>query len=906
MAGRTEPIASESPLAGGPPPAGRWLAAGASRRGSARRTNEDSWTVLPAAGDRPLLLAVADGVGGEAAGEEASAAAIAALTASWESWRPAGRADGAATREALLRAARAADAAVRRLATEVPRARGAASTLTAVAAGADDLAVVHAGDSRAYLLAGGTARALTADHTWVAEHPEAPPAVAESFRHVITRFLGQPDGCPFDARVEPLSAGATLLLCSDGVSNVVPAAALAGATAGTAESGASAVLSLVEAADGADDATVVVAVPASPGAAPQPAEDPFGLGGLLKGQPRAQRPRRLTRAAWLAGGGLAALAVAGAGLAPRLSETLRRPFRPPPGPEAEAYLAAWAAGDLDALYGRLTPEARRATDRDAFRQQHLDLAATMTLQRLTLTPATGGAAPAADGDGAGVPFRAVYATDRFGELRRDNVLPLRWRDGAWWVAWTPEVLLPDLAGGRTLRAFPDAAGRGGVLDRQRRPLAVSPPGGPRRQYPQGPLAGPLTGYVDGDSAGRAGLEAATDDLLAGHPGGRLTVLAPSGEIASTLSSAPARPGETVTLTLDLDLQRACEAALGERAGSVVVLDARDGAVLALASYPQYDPNTFVTGGDVGAILTDPRQPLVNRPLVGLYPPGSIFKAVTMAAGLERGVVRPDSEFVCTGRWTGLPGLSFDCWLRTGHGRLNLVSGLTQSCNCVFYEVGKLLDEQEANALPDVAVRSGFGGATGTVPGLEPGGTVPSPQWKRQALNDGWARGDAVNMAIGQGQLLVTPLQVAALYAAIAGGGQRRGPRLLDRAQLPGGNVERLLPPAAKPPLPWSAATLEAIRGGLRGVVGAAGGTAAAVFQGSPLAGVTAGKTGTAESGGGRQPHAWFAGYAPVDAPQVVVLAMLEYGGEGSQAAAPLARGVLETALAGYARYTGSA
>jgi penicillin-binding protein 2 len=148
--------------------------------------------------------------------------------------------------------------------------------------------------------------------------------------------------------------------------------------------------------------------------------------------------------------------------------------------------------------------------------------------------------------------------------------------------------------------------------------------------------------------------------------------------------------------------------------------------------------------------------------------------------------------------------------------------------------------------------------------------------------------------------------VAALYAAIAGGGQRQGPRLLDRAQLPGGNVERLLPPAAKPPLPWSAATLEAIRGGLRGVVGAAGGTAAAVFQGSPLAGVTAGKTGTAESGGGRQPHAWFAGYAPVDAPQVVVLAMLEYGGEGSQAAAPLARGVLETALGGYARYTGSA
>jgi penicillin-binding protein 2 len=436
-------------------------------------------------------------------------------------------------------------------------------------------------------------------------------------------------------------------------------------------------------------------------------------------------------------------------------------------------------------------------------------------------------------------------------------------------------------------------------------MAVTPGGGTRRQYPQGTLAGPLTGYVDGDSAGRAGLEAEMDDLLAGKRGGRLTVLAPSGEIASTLSSVPAQPGETVRLTLDLDLQRECEAALGERAGSVVVLNARDGAVLALASYPQYDPNVFVAGGDVGAILGDPRQPLVNRPLVGLYPPGSIFKAVTMAAGLERGVVRPDSEFVCTGRWTGIAGLTFDCWLRSGHGRLNLVSGLTQSCNCVFYEVGKLLDEQDANALPEVAVRSGFGGATGAVPGQEPGGTVPGPQWKRQTLNDGWARGDAVNMAIGQGQLLVTPLQVAALYAAIAAGGQRLGPRLLDRAQLPGGNVERLLPPAAKPPLPWSAATLEAVRSGLRGVVGAGNGTAAAVFQGSPLAGITAGKTGTAESGGGRAPHAWFACFAPVDAPQVVVLAMLEHAGEGSQVAAPLARGVLETALGGYARYTGS-
>ncbi|MGH2350123.1 MAG: penicillin-binding transpeptidase domain-containing protein, partial [Chloroflexota bacterium] len=238
-------------------------------------------------------------------------------------------------------------------------------------------------------------------------------------------------------------------------------------------------------------------------------------------------------------------------------------------------------------------------------------------------------------------------------------------------------------------------------------------------------------------------------------------------------------------------------------------------------------------------------------------------------------------------------------LSAGHGRLNLVSGLTQSCNSVFYELGKRLDESDPAALPSFAAQCGFGASTGALPGQEPEGIVPGPAWKRQALQQPWVRGDAVNMAIGQGQLLVTPLQVASLYAAIAAGGQRPGSRLLDRALLPGGNVERLLaPPGAAPaaPLPWSAATLDAVRAGLRDVVGGPNGTAAFVFQGSPLVPITAGKTGTAEAGPGRAPHAWFACFAPIDAPRVVVLAMVEHGGEGSQVAAPVARRVLEAAL----------
>lgn len=668
-------------------------------------------------------------------------------------------------------------------------------------------------------------------------------------------------------------------------------------------------LDIVAARDGSDDATLVVAWPA-----PVAPVDPFGLHRLLE-RPQSRR-RPLLAGVVAVGAGVAAMGVAGAWLAPRVAETLLPPNRPPPGPLAAEYLRRWQDGDLGALYERLTPAAQAALDRDTFIRRHQAFGAELTLTGLNLTPGATPVAGTQPGASAGVAFDAVYTTARFGELRRQNTLPLEWRDGRWGVSWTPAVLLPELSAGRTVRAFSDPAARGAILERQGRPLAVTSAESATsgtRQYPQGTVAGPLTGYVGevtaaelagrakdgilaGDRVGKAGLEGAADALLAGQRGGRLTILTPNGEIATTLSSVPPRAGETVRLTLDLDLQRELEAALDGRAGSIVVLNPQDGSIRALATYPRYDPNAFTSGGDVSAILNDSGQPLINRPMQGLYPPGSIFKAVTMAAGLEQGAFRPDSEFTCSGRWTGLPGLSFDCWLRTGHGRLDLVSGLEQSCNSVFYEVGKRLDEIEANYLPSFAAQCGFGGASGALPGQEPAGVVPSPAWKRQALNDGWARGDAVNMAIGQGQLLVTPLQVAALYSAIAAGGQRHGPQLLERAFLPGGNVERLLSPAAKPPLPWSAPTLDTVRTGLKNVVGGANGTAAAIFQGSSLAGVTAGKTGTAETGPGRQPHAWFACYAPVEAPKAVVLAMLEHAGEGSQVAAPLARRVLEIAL----------
>jgi penicillin-binding protein 2 len=565
-------------------------------------------------------------------------------------------------------------------------------------------------------------------------------------------------------------------------------------------------------------------------------------------------------------------------------------------------LDAWAAGDYGAMYAALSRRAQREIDAEAFARRHEAVAAEMTLVAAERHVAEYG--------GETVPVDVVLRTARFGELRRRVLLPLVAEEGRWAIDWTPAVLLPELSGGRLLRAVSDAAPRGSVLDRAGRPLASSTGGA--RAYPLGEVAGPLVGYVGqvsadelktlstrgyvaGDLVGRAGIEAGAETLLAGQRGGRLTVIQPNGDLAETLSAVPPRAGESLGLTIDVEIQREVEAALGDRIGSAIVIDPRAGAIRALASAPRYDPNVFTHSGDVAAILGDSRQPLVLRPLQGQYPPGSTFKVITMAAALESGAFSPASEFTCTGRWSGLPGLTFDCWLRTGHGRQDLIAGLTHSCNTVFYEIGKRLDEIDSDLLPSVAARAGIGVAAGVASEIEEAGVAPSPAWKQRTLRDGWARGDAVNMAIGQGQLLVTPLQLASVYAAIATSGQGPGLKLFERSLLPGGAVERQLP-AAPQRVQWSTATLDAIRAGLRGVVGAPDGTAAFVFQGSPLAGIAAGKTGTAETGAGRQTHAWFACYAPHDAPKAVVLVMLEHAGEGSVAAAPVARRILEAVL----------
>jgi penicillin-binding protein 2 len=275
----------------------------------------------------------------------------------------------------------------------------------------------------------------------------------------------------------------------------------------------------------------------------------------------------------------------------------------------------------------------------------------------------------------------------------------------------------------------------------------------------------------------------------------------------------------------------------------------------------------------------------------LLPLGSTFKVITASAGLERAGFNMQSSFTCTGHWTGLgDAFAKACWNKSGHGRISLFEGIVQSCDVVFYELGKKLDELDPNILPDFAKAFGLGVPSGMQGLYDSAGQVPSPKWKQEVLKQPWVRGDAVNLAIGQGYLLSSPMQLALVYAAVANGGQVHVPRLAEQAIDPQTNgISRAFPVQTKK-VPVGENNMAQIRQALINVTQTGQGTARAAFQGSRV--VVAGKTGTAESGQ-EAPHAWFVCYAPANKPKFVVAAVVEHGGEGSATAAPLARKVTD-------------
>jgi len=406
------------------------------------------------------------------------------------------------------------------------------------------------------------------------------------------------------------------------------------------------------------------------------------------------------------------------------------------------------------------------------------------------------------------------------------------------------------------------------------------------------------GYRGDERVGISGLEAWGEDVLAGRHGGVLTVVSSTGSKVATVAERSALPGRAIYTTFDRDFQEQVQAILGERKGAIVVLDVHTGAVRALASGPGFDPNVFIgPAGAVGRsqILADPRRPLFNRITQGTYPAASVFKIVTMAAALEAGGMDAEQTFFyCPGYWEGLgPAARKTCWKTEGHGNISLKDGLTASCDVVFYAVGQALDGMGQDILPKFGQGFGFGRPTGLEGLLEEGGLMPDPDWKVNTIGEAWGVGDTVNLSIGQGYLLVTPLQMARMMAAVANGGTLYRPYVIERIGPAGDAIsEQATQPRAVGTLPISPGHLAAIREALLGVTTKTMGTAPHRFAG--LAIPVAGKTGTAEVGGeDTVPHSWFAAYAPADNPEIAVVALAENAGEGASVAAPLVRQVIE-------------
>ncbi len=442
---------------------------------------------------------------------------------------------------------------------------------------------------------------------------------------------------------------------------------------------------------------------------------------------------------------------------------------------------------------------------------------------------------------------------------------------------------------------------------------------PRRTYPFGPLAAHLFGYVGevskkelqslgantalqaGDVVGRASMERAWDVELRGEPGEQQVEVDALGRRTRVLDETPDVAGDTLTLTIDHELQAVAEAALGTRAGSIVALDPRNGEVLAMVSHPSYDPNLFARGlrsEESRALMQDPAKPLVNRAVQGQFAPGSTFKVAVAAGALEAGVATRSSGVSCSGG-TQFGNHFFRCWRKGGHGHVDLHEAIVQSCDVFFYTFGPRLT---VDGIAKYVRSLGLGVATGIQLDHEKTGTIPDSAWKMQRFKQPWYPGETLSVAIGQGYVTATPLQMANLAATIANGGTRYRPHYVRRVDAPDGSVRRVIEPEVMGHAEISPANLQIVREAMRDVVMTDRGTG----KKARIPGVTvAGKTGTAQvvkmgerersNKGARatRDHAWFIAFAPYEAPEIAVACIVENaGGGGGAIAAPTVREVL--------------
>ncbi len=409
----------------------------------------------------------------------------------------------------------------------------------------------------------------------------------------------------------------------------------------------------------------------------------------------------------------------------------------------------------------------------------------------------------------------------------------------------------------------------------------------------------FAGYRQGDFIGKYGIEKTYERFLRGRDGGKNVEVDVRGRELRVLGEIESTPGNNLYLTIDFKTQKAAEEAMDIKEGALVALDPRNGDVLAMVSRPAFNPSDFSTGvsSKIWADLTtDPHHPLNNRVLQGTYAPGSTYKLFTAAAGLESGKIQANTILGCPGSYT-LGGHTYRCWKRGGHGSVNLHKAIVQSCDTYFYKVGV---KTGVNQIAFFSRSFGLGGTLGIPLSGEKGGLIPTAEWKMKRFGYKWMLGETPSIAIGQGYDLVTPLQLATGYAAMANGGKVFVPRLLRKVVDPDGRLIEKTEPVLKRRVALSDANLALLRKGLEGVVNEPGGTGSRARVPGV---VVAGKTGTAQVAAHYtgslsaipykyRDNALFAAYAPADDPQIVVAVIAEHSGHGGSAAAPIAQKVL--------------
>lgn len=428
---------------------------------------------------------------------------------------------------------------------------------------------------------------------------------------------------------------------------------------------------------------------------------------------------------------------------------------------------------------------------------------------------------------------------------------------------------------------------------------------PRRFYPFGQITAHVTGYIQeispeelysgefknklmGDLVGKTGLERKYEAWLEGINGKKLEIVDSLGRSHGEYSRIEPIAGKDLQLTLDLDLQKKAYELLDGREGAIVALEPRSGEVLALVSSPSFDPNKFVSRlshQEWVEINSRGDNPLENRALRGLYPPGSIFKLTVALAALQKGIITAQTKYFCSGE-ANFYGRIFACWQRGGHGWVDLAEAIQNSCNVYFYNLGRKLGIEN---IANMAGQLGLGRLTGIdLPG-EKEGLIPNPEWKKKALGEEWFSGETISVAIGQGPIQVTPIQIAVYTALIANRGHFVRPHLVKNKELwsPDGNAS-LSKIEIKPEY------FEMIIEGMWRSVNQGGTGHLAMVPGFDVCG----KTGSAQiisrekaekMGLTIKPHSWFTGFAPRLHPKIVVTVIVEYGGLGGASAAPLAR-----------------